>query len=239
MQKKLLPEHLPQFPELQLAASWEPSMEVGGDYYDFVNLDKDKIGLVVGDVAGKGVSAAFYMAEVKGIFQSLSKLCKSPKELLIRANETLMGSLDRRAFISLLYAIFDMSKGTLELARAGHCPMVYVSENKKELIRPNGLGLGLTNGELFHQSTDESIIRLTDGDVCVFYTDGITESRNAQGEEYGYDRLQDVVFAHRHESAEQIKTTLLNEVKIHTGSLAYGDDMTLVVAKWLGTKRSR
>ncbi|HEY5615583.1 MAG TPA: GAF domain-containing protein, partial [Bacteroidota bacterium] len=102
MQKKLLPEHLPQFPNLQLAASWEPSMEVGGDYYDFVTLDGNKVGLVVGDVAGKGVSAAFYMAEVKGIFQSLSKLCKSPKELLIRANDTLMGSLERRAFISLV-----------------------------------------------------------------------------------------------------------------------------------------
>lgn len=237
MQKKLLPEQLPQFPSLQLAASWEPSMEVGGDYYDYVNLQNNKVGLVVADVAGKGVSAAFYMAEVKGIFQSLSKLCSSPKELLIRANETLIGSLERRAFISLLYAVIDMSEGTIELARAGHCPMVYVSEKKQELIRPNGLGLGLTNGELFRDSTDETMIKLIDGDVCVFYTDGITEARNAAGEEYGYERILQVVSSNRHQTADYIKTTLLQEVKNHTGNLSYEDDMTLVVAKWLGTKR--
>lgn len=234
MQKKLLPEQLPKYPMLELAASWEPSMEVGGDYYDFVSLEKNRLGLVVADVAGKGVSAAFYMAEVKGIFQSLSKLCSSPKELLIRANETLIGSLERRAFISLLYAIIDTTKGTLQLARAGHCPMAYVSEQRRELIRPNGLGLGLTNGEIFRTATDEISIDLKPGDVCVFYTDGITESRNANGEEYGYERLLDVVAASRTESAENIKSCLLHEVKRHTGNLAYGDDMTLVVAKWIG-----
>ncbi len=236
MQKKLLPEKLPQFPSLQLAASWEPSMEVGGDYYDYVNLENNKVGLVVADVAGKGVSAAFYMAEVKGIFQSLSKLCSSPKELLIRANETLIGSLERRAFISLLYAIIDMSKGTLELARAGHCPMVYVSGKKQELIRPNGLGLGLTNGEVFRDSTDEMTIQLIEGDICVFYTDGITESRNVDGEEYGYERLLEVVSSNRHQTADSIMTTLLQEVKKHTGNLLYGDDVTLLVAKWVGSE---
>ncbi|MCI0706135.1 MAG: SpoIIE family protein phosphatase [Ignavibacteriae bacterium] len=239
MQKKLLPEHPPQFPSLQFAASWEPSMEVGGDYYDFVNLGSNKVGLVVGDVAGKGVSAAFYMAEVKGIFQSLSKLCKSPKELLVRANETLMGSLERKAFISIVYAIFDYVKGTVQLARAGHCPVVYVSATKQELIRPNGLGLGLTDGEIFQQSTEGSIIRLTDGDVCVFYTDGITEARNAEGDEYGYERLLQVVTSTRNESAQHIMTTLLNEVKAHTGYQSFADDMTLVVAKWVGPTQSK
>ncbi|MGH2567528.1 MAG: PP2C family protein-serine/threonine phosphatase, partial [Bacteroidota bacterium] len=238
MQKKLLPEQLPQFPMLELSASWEPSMEVGGDYYDFASLEDNRIGLVVADVAGKGVSAAFYMAEVKGIFQSLSKLCASPKELLIRANDTLMGSMERRAFISLLYAIIDLSNGSLRLARAGHCPMVYVSEKKQELIRPNGLGLGLTNGEVFRDSTDEMSIQLNGGDVCVFYTDGVTESRNAEGEEYGYERLLEVVKSNRNRSAEEIKTLLVQAVKNHTGHLSFDDDMTLIVGKWIGTKRT-
>ncbi len=234
MQKKLLPESLPQYSVLELAASWEPSMEVGGDYYDFVKLDHNKLGIVVGDVSGKGVSAAFYMAEVKGIFQSLSKLCKSPKELLVRANETLMGTLERRAFISLSYAVFDTVKGTVQLARAGHCPMAYISDTKRELIRPNGLGLGLTDGVLFSDSTDESTIKLSAGDVCVFYTDGITESRNSIGEEYGYDRLLEVVGKNRMNTAELIKVALLNDVRSHTGTQSYGDDMTLIVAKWIG-----
>jgi sigma-B regulation protein RsbU (phosphoserine phosphatase) len=239
MQKKLLPDRLPSYPMLELAASWEPSLEVGGDYYDFVNLDGHRLGLVVADVAGKGVSAAFYMAEVKGIFQSLSKLCSSPKELLIRANETLIGSIERRAFISLLYAIIDTTTGTLQLARAGHCPMVYVSEQRRELLRPNGMGLGLTNGEVFRDATDEMSIHLKPGDVCVFYTDGITESRNARGEEYGYERLLDIVASHRTASAEYLKTLLLEDVQRHTGHAAYGDDVTLVVAKWIGNTSSQ
>ena len=122
MQKRLLPQRLPYYACLDIAAVSEPSMEVGGDYYDFVKLDGDRLGVVVGDVSGKGVSAAFYMAEVKGIFQSISKLCASPRELLLRSNESLTESLERKAFISLLYGIIDMQKGTLTVARAGHCP---------------------------------------------------------------------------------------------------------------------
>jgi sigma-B regulation protein RsbU (phosphoserine phosphatase) len=236
MQKRLIPQQLPQYASLQLSACWEPSLEVGGDYYDYIHLDDRRLGIVVGDVSGKGVSAAFYMAEVKGIFQSLSKLCSSPKELLVRANETLMGSLERKAFISLLYAILDTEHGTLHLARAGHCPMAYLTDGTKEYVRPNGIGLGMTNGEVFRQSTEERSITLKSGDVCIFYTDGVTESRNAEGEEYGYERLLSVAETHRHASAREIQDNILADVKRHTGTLSFGDDMTLVIVKWMGMK---
>lgn len=234
MQKRLLPQDLPHFPALEIAAMSEPSLEVGGDYYDFVLLDSNRLGIVVGDVSGKGVSAAFYMAEVKGIFQSLSKLCTSPRDLVINANQALKGSLERKAFISLLYGIFDVQQSRLTLARAGHCPMVYISEDQSELLRPLGLGLGLTGGEVFERSTQESVIKLHGGDVCVFYSDGITESRNAEGDEFGYERLVKTVRQVRAQSAEEIKKFIVDEVKSHTANSSYGDDMTLVVVKWLG-----
>jgi serine phosphatase RsbU (regulator of sigma subunit) len=231
MQKRLLPQRIPDYAALDVAAISEPSLEVGGDYYDFVALDPQRLGVVVGDVSGKGVSAAFYMAEVKGIFQSLSKLCPSPRDLLLRANKALMDSLERNAFISLLYAVFDIPRSTLTLARAGHCPMIYISGEKSELIRPTGLGLGLTYDEVFEDSTQETTITLKQNDVCLFYTDGINESRNADGEEFGFDRLLQVAMNARRENAENIKSAILQEVRNYTGDSSYGDDMTLVVVK--------
>jgi serine phosphatase RsbU (regulator of sigma subunit) len=231
MQKRLLPQRIPEYPALDIAAISEPSSEVGGDYYDFVALNPDCLGVVVGDVSGKGVSAAFYMAEVKGIFQSLSKICTSPRELLMRANQALMDSLERNAFISLLYAIFDVSRSSLTLARAGHCPMIYVSGATPELVRPTGIGLGLTYDERFEESTQEVTIPLKKGDVCIFYTDGLNESRNAEGEEFGFERLLQTAVNNRMEAAERVKENILREIRNYTGDASYGDDVTLVVVK--------
>lgn len=234
MQQRLLPQSVPKMRAVDVAAISESSLEVGGDYYDFVELGGGQFGIVVGDVSGKGVSAAFYMAEVKGIFLSLSTLCTSPRELLVRANHALMGSLERNAFVSLIYVMIDTEKGTMVLARAGHCPVLYISNEGCELVRPTGLGLGLTNGTLFEESTEERKICLKPNDVCVFYTDGITESRAVTGEEYGYERLIKTANAVKHLDAERIKESILQDVRAFIGSSTYGDDVTLVVLKWLG-----
>lgn len=236
MQKRLLPQRFPDNPAMEVSAHSEPSLEVGGDYFDFVNLDARTIGIVVGDVSGKGVSAAFYMAEVKGVFQSLSKMTRSPRELLIRANETLRENLERRAFISAVYAVFDLNAGRVTLARAGHCPMVLVSGDATRLIRPNGLGLGLTDNEIFERSTEETVLTLRPGDVCLFYTDGITEARNEEGVEYGYDRLVDLAVQTRDLPASEIQNRILSEIGAYCGKTGPGDDLTLVVVKWRGTK---
>jgi phosphoserine phosphatase RsbU/P len=234
MQQRLLPQTVPRFPSVDIAAVSESSLEVGGDYYDFVQLADEKFGIVVGDVSGKGVSAAFYMAEVKGIFLSLSKLCGSPRELLVRANHTLMNSLEKNAFISLIYVVVDTRNASMLLARAGHCPVVYISSDGYEMVRPTGLGLGLTDGSLFEESTEERTMRLNNGDVCVFYTDGITESRDRAGNEYGYDRLVKIAVASKTLPACKIKEAILQDVRTFTENASYGDDMTLVILKWQG-----
>jgi serine phosphatase RsbU (regulator of sigma subunit) len=231
MQKRLLPQKIPQHASLDIAAVSEPSLEVGGDYYDFISLSAERLGVVIGDVSGKGVSAAFYMAEVKGIFQSLSRVAASPRDLLLRANEALADSLERKAFISLLYAIFDVPRSRVTLARAGHCPMIHVSGEHAEMVRPTGLGLGLTHESIFEEATQETAIELKKGDVCIFYTDGLSESRNSEGEEFGYDRIVSVALNARTNSSESIKDSILQEIRNYTGNSSYGDDMTLVVVK--------
>jgi sigma-B regulation protein RsbU (phosphoserine phosphatase) len=234
MQKRLLPQELPELDAVQFAAVSESSMEVGGDYFDVITLPDDRIGVIVGDVAGKGVSAAFYMAEVKGIFLSMSTVCTTPRELLLRANETLLQSLEKNVFISAVYALLDVRRSTLTLARAGHCPVIFLSGDSVELVKPTGLGLGLASGNLFEQSTEERLITLRPGDVCIFYTDGITEARNSAQEEYGYDRLTAAAKECKNCSATDIKDTILESVKTFIGKESYTDDVTLIVVKWLG-----
>ncbi len=234
MQKRLLPQTLPTFSNVEMQAVSAPALEVGGDYYDVAILDDRHVGIVIGDVSGKGVGAAFYMAEVKGIFQSLSKIYFSPKKFLVKANESLVSSIDKRSFISLIYAVLDVTTGELVLSRAGHCPMLYATPSSVEYIKSSGMGLGLSGGAVFEESLEEKKLMMAQGDVCVFYTDGVTESRSASGEEFGYERLVKVVEKNRGRSAEEIKEEIIQRVWSYTDAQGYDDDLTVFVVKWNG-----
>ncbi len=231
MQRKLLPQELPQHPQLDLGAVSTPAFEVGGDYYDCVDLGPDRFGLIVGDVSGKGVPAAFYMSVVKGIFQALGKTCGSPREFMIKANDALAGSIDKHSFVSLIYAIVDVGKGTLTVARAGHCPLLRIGQRAVEYIRPGGMGVGLSKGEMFDRAIEERTIQLEEGDVCVFYTDGITEARKEE-EEFGYDRLLEAAQRDRSLPAAAICQRILESIREFTENRANHDDLTLVILKW-------
>jgi serine phosphatase RsbU (regulator of sigma subunit) len=145
-----------------------------------------------------------------------------------------METLEKNMFISAIYGVLDVQKATLTLARAGHCPMIYISHNSVELIRSTGMGLGLTNSMQFEQTTEERTINLQRGDICVFYTDGITESRNVEMEEYGYERLMQIANKCTDCSVDEIKERILSSVRTFIGQGTYNDDVTLIVMKWLG-----
>jgi phosphoserine phosphatase RsbU/P len=236
MQKRLLPQAVPSHESFEIDAVSTPAFEVGGDYYDFVELDDHKLGIVVGDVSGKGVSAAFYMSEVKGIFQALSRMYPSPREFVIKANDALAGSVDKHSFVSLIYAVLDVRTGVLTLARAGHCPMLLVSGDQVEFIRPGGMGMGLSKGEIFSGAIKEFSLSLREGDLCIFYTDGVTEARRGE-EEFGYDRLLEVARKVRHQPASVIKDEIVETVKAFVDRQVTDDDLTLVVLKWLAPAR--
>ncbi|MBM4168273.1 MAG: GAF domain-containing protein [Ignavibacteria bacterium] len=234
MQKKLLPQKLPTHPAFEVSAISEPSHEVGGDPYDFVELGDERIGVVIGDVSGKGISAAFYMAEMKGIFQALSKSAVTPRDFVLQANEALTDSLDRKTFVSLLYAVFDLKNSTATIARAGHCPVIHVRGAGHTFIRPGGLGLGLTKDDLFNRSTEELSISLLPGDACIFYTDGVTEVRSPSGEEFGVERLVKSIMDRKGAGAETIRERVWDNIRRFAGDENFEDDLTLVVVKWHG-----
>ncbi|MCH7646618.1 MAG: SpoIIE family protein phosphatase, partial [Nitrospinae bacterium] len=126
VQHKLLPQCLPSLEGLTLAASSVSAQEVGGDYYDFVQLDDQRLAFIVGDVSGKGTSAAFYMAEMQGVFQSVSHIAPDPQDFLTHANRALANSLEKNVFISVIYGVLDLKKEEIVLARAGHCPAAMI-----------------------------------------------------------------------------------------------------------------
>ena len=237
MQRKLLPQTVPAHPSFEIDALSTPAFEVGGDYYDFVHLSEDRLGIVVGDVSGKGVPAAFYMSEVKGIFQSLSSLYASPRDLLIRANEILAGTVDRHSFVSLLFAVVELQTGKMTMARAGHCPLLFASDEAVEYIRPGGMGLGLSKEQVFSDSLEEHTMALRPGDVCVFYTDGVPEAMH-ENEEFGYERLLAVARDVRAGTAPEIKNAVLSSLHGFVRNTMNHDDITLVVLKWKGCERS-
>ncbi len=236
MQQKLLPQKLPEAPEFEMCAISLPAYEVGGDYYDVVKLNHKKIGLVIGDVSGKGVSAALLMAQVKGIFQSLCMQASTTKELLIKTNAALYGNIERKSFVSLLYAMIDLESGTLSFSRAGHCPILRVQNTETTYLRPDGMGVGLDNSHRFIESIKEQKISLQKDDLIILYTDGITEAKNSFGEEYGYKKLSEVVKIYKDEPPTALMHLIIKDVKTFTGGGAAEDDITLIVLKWKGSE---
>jgi len=231
-QMKLLPKEMPQLDSFAIDAVCITANEVGGDYYDFFELGDHKLGVVIGDVSGKGPSAAFYMAEVKGIMEALAKEVRSPKAMLVAANETLYQNFDRKTFISLIYGIIDTRDRRFTFCRAGHCPL-FIMNGKTEprMLEPRGLGVGLDAGAIFEKTLEQMTIKLHENDALLLYTDGVTEARNPDGEEFGEKRLATALMQAREESPAEIKKTIIHHIyTFFDGQNAY-DDLTFIVIK--------
>jgi serine phosphatase RsbU (regulator of sigma subunit) len=238
IQMSLLPQGSLAFPGVSLSGHCEPAREVGGDYYDILPLDRSRMGILIADVAGKGTSAALYMAELKGVVLSLSQRHASPRELLIDANRIISKHLDARSFITMTYAVFDLAAGTMTMARAGHCPLVYVpgphaESRSHRALQPDGMVLGLQfdTGEVFDRTLEELTLPLGPGDLFLLYTDGISEAMNAEGDYFGDARLAALAQQHADLSSDELSARILGEVKAFAGSAAQHDDMTMVLLK--------
>jgi serine phosphatase RsbU (regulator of sigma subunit) len=232
IQYKILPDKTPQIENLQVSALFVPAFEVGGDYYDFFRLEGDRLGFVIADVSGKGIPAAFIMAEVKGIFESLARLIQSPREVLIKANEALRSSLDRKNFVTVIYGVLDLKSGTAFISRAGHSPVLLVRDQTIAELKPCGMGLGLDFSSNFSNSLEEIQIKLKENDILLLYTDGIPESKNAELEDFGYERFNKVILENAEGPIDIISKRIMKEVAIFSQGKPQHDDITLVIFKW-------
>ncbi len=233
VQLKFLPRGLPTVKGLDIAALCIPANEVGGDYYDFVKLGDNRLGVLVGDVSGKGILAAFYMTLAKGIIKSSIQENLSPAQVLIRANQLFYENVDRGIFVSLVYGVFDLEQRTFTSARAGHNPILLLrhDEQNATLVSPPGFALGLEHGELFRRNIQDQTVVINNGDVFVFYTDGFTEAMNNQKDEFGETRVIESLANGANGSSQETITNARHAVQRFTGNAPQHDDMTMVVVR--------
>gem|GEM_PF-2441780 len=235
VQMKLLPKESPRLPGYDVAGVCIPATEVGGDYFDFISLGEGKLGIAVGDVSGKGVSAAIYMTLTKGILQSHVGFGDSPVAVLGRVNSLIYRTIEKGIFVSLFYAVLDSSTRELVYSRAGHNPGFLLKQDTDdfESLHPPGMALGLDEGRLFSSVIEENRVSLSAGDVLVFYTDGITEAMNVREEEYGEERLMRCISDHSRLTSRELVEHITTDVNRFAGAQPQHDDITLVVMRVL------
>ena len=239
IQMSLLPDAPASVPGLAVTAACRPAREVGGDYYEFIRLDEHRLGVLVGDVSGKGTSAAFYMAELKGVVLSLTRLHQSPRQLLIEVNRILSASLDSRTFITMTYAIVDIAARRLTYARAGHTPLIYVPSAPAgpptpQVLAPDGLVVGLQiDGveEKFAELLEESTFPIAAGDLVALFTDGVTEAMNEASDLFGDERLCRTLAEQIDLPSHELEQRILGDVEAFAGVAEQHDDMTIVLLR--------
>ena len=241
IQMSLLPQGALVMPGLTITALCVPAREVGGDYYDLFPIAGRRLGVLIADVSGKGTSAALYMAELKGLMLSLSQIHTSPRDLLLAADRIMANNLDARSFITMTYAIIDLQERTMTYARAGHTPLMYLpgagatpgGARNVRILCPDGLvlGLKLDAGETFSRLLQEQTIPLHDGDLYMFYTDGISEAMNDTDDCFGDERLGRILEEHPDLPSEEIRERVLREIAAFVGAAPQHDDMTMILLK--------
>lgn len=235
VQESLLPDELDHNESFDITAFSVAADEVGGDYYDTYRLDENRFALMIADVSGKGTSAAFHMSQMKGIFHSLAQLELGPDQFLIRANHALSRCLDKMSFITAYYFIIDTNTRQLSFARAGHCPAIYfcAESDSLQFFQHDGLGLGIAKRtQEFENHVFVKEQPFQKNDVLVLYTDGIVEARNGAGEEFGYDRLGELVKEYAALPAQRMQEAIIEGLYKFCGNELLNDDYTLVVVKF-------
>ena len=227
IQRALLPPGTCNGEFFEIAATAEPCRTVGGDFYDYLSLDDDRLGFTLGDVAGKGPSAALLAVAVLNTFAALAPVCGNPAELLSRTNAALLRRAVEARFATMFYGV-TAPDGVLRYCNAGQEPPAVVRRDRIEWLETGGIVLGLFGTATY----DAGTVRLEPGDLVVVFSDGITEARNTAGEEFGRDRLQAVLRRCYGESAQATLAVLLREIELFSAGTLQYDDITVLVLRY-------
>src|SRR5262245_12684924 len=226
IQRGLLPTVMPQTSGVQLASSWRPANGVGGDCFDALTFPGGAVGITIADVAGKGVPAALLMSNLQAAVRAFAQEGAATSTVATSVNRLLCRNMAPGRFVTFCYVRLDVAAGRLTFANAGHNPPLLVhADGRIDTLAPGGTVLGVFAEGAYEQGE----FPIAPGDRLVLYTDGITEGRNAAGDEFGEERLAASAVAHRARPAEDILAAILADVEAFNGG-AYEDDATLIVA---------
>jgi predicted ester cyclase len=227
IQENLLPEETPELDGWQIAAYYGPAREVGGDFYDFLELEDGRLGLVVGDATGKGMPAALMMATTRGMLRAVVQSLESPGEVLARVNEALVADIPSSMFVTCFYGVLDPANGHFCYANAGHNLPCRQHNGQAEELRARGMPLGLMPGVAY----EEKEASLESGDSTLFYSDGLVEAHNLQREMFGFPRLRRLVAEHDAEEGSMVDF-LMEELYSFVGEgWEQEDDITLLTLR--------
>ncbi len=224
LQMRLLPQTLPRMARLDLAAKFSPARAIGGDLYDFIPYSLSRLGIVIGDVSGKGAPAAIYAALVSGILRSHAPIEPGPAEMLSAVNLSLAERRIEAQFVSLIYAVWDDETSTLVVANSGLPRPVFVHDGKNKVIEATGLPLGLFDDADY----DEFRFQMKPGDMFVFFSDGILDARNRRGELFGRGRVEKIIAECAGKSANCVVDSLFKAAAEHSAGVETFDDQTVV-----------
>ena len=234
MQQSILPTQFPGGPGYQVFGSMEPARNVGGDFFDVMPLENGRIGLAIADVSDKGVPAALFMMSSRTLLKGAAIGVGEPGEVLRETNDLLHEDNEASMFVTLLYAVYDPATGELTYANGGHNPPIVVHADGTSTLFPltGGIALGMVPDVEYRQD----MLTLSPGDTAIFYTDGVTEAMNSDGEEFGLDRLRDLFAGSSPKSPEEAIQAIFEAVHTFAGDAEQSDDVTCLTLRHSGTE---
>jgi len=245
VQASLIPSTTPKIPGWDFAAYWQPAREVSGDFYDFIsNVGEKNLaqvaaagspmeGIVIGDVSDKGMHAALFMALTRSVVRASTTAGLSPADGLTQTNRLLVADSTNGMFVTLFYMQLDPQKNELTYVNAGHNPPLHYRAKEKDLVelKATGIMLGFTDIVVHKQRS----VQLEPNDFVVIYTDGVTEAMDEQNEQFGDDRLSDLILAQHDQTPQEMMLALRHAVSAFVGNRNQSDDITVVIVKRTGS----
>ena len=232
-QRILMPSMAPRLASFDIAAVNYPASVVSGDYYDYLEVDKDHLGIVIADVCGKGVPASLIMASCRSILRAKAAAQISPSEVLRSVNRQIFPDIREDIFITMIYLILEGETDVVRLARAGHDAALVcrAATGEVEKVEAVGTAVGIDSGGVFDRVIKDHEFQLHEGDVLLLITDGVTEALNPEEEEFGAERLKEVLRNYRDHSAAGLLARICEQLRLFTGRAKQSDDITLIAVK--------
>jgi len=233
IQRILLPAEAPAVNGFEISGINVPARQVSGDYFDYIKVDDQRLGVAIADVSGKGVPASLIMAICRSVLRSQAAQNPSPADVLQKVNRQLYPDIKEDMFISMAYLILDHAHNGVVLSRAGHdAPLLYKSSSQTVTpLKPPGMVLGIDSGSVFDRLTSDVAVPLERDDCLVLYTDGVTEAIDTQGDEFGIERTIQAVCASAMNGAPAIVNRLIDDLRTFVGSQSQNDDITLIAIR--------
>lgn len=231
IQSALLPEKLPTIKGLDFGAYYSAQTESGGDYYDFIDLDNDRIGITIADVSGHGVGSGLVMAMTRTLLHTYCIKTTNTKKIFESINDYLKKNTASNYFVTMFYGIFDRETKKLTYSSAGHCEPLLIRNGKILHLPAGGTALGVISGDTFSKSIDIKEVQLKQGDYFIQYTDGVDEAMDSNGNEFGLDRFKKALLANQGKNPQDMIQSLVNEINTFTGSIPQHDDITMIILR--------